>query len=234
MSLLRRYQLMPQIVRNIILDQAIADISCTEEERRVAVEKFYQQHQLTSPQAQEAWLRTQGMSLEQMEDLAVRPVLLEKFKIATWESKVDAYFLNRKASLDRVVYSLIRNKDQGLTQEIYFRILEGEQCFADLAREYSQGAEASRGGLLGPVPLNQPHPTLSKLLSVSQPGQLWPPRALGEWFVIIRLEEFIPAKLDESMRRHLIDEQFENWLLLQIQQVSVSWSVLPSSSLLAS
>ncbi|NJM69420.1 MAG: hypothetical protein HC862_03885 [Scytonema sp. RU_4_4] len=41
LSLLKRYQLTPQIVRNIILDQAIAYISCTDEERRVAVENFY-------------------------------------------------------------------------------------------------------------------------------------------------------------------------------------------------
>jgi len=220
LPLLSRYQLMPRFVRNIILDQAIADISCTEEERQTAIEEFCQQQQLTSIQAREAWLLHQGITLEQMEDLAVRPVLLEKFKIATWGRKVDSYFMTRKTTLDQVVYSLIRTKDMGLAQEIYFRIQEGEQSFAELAREYSQGSEAQTGGLLGPVPLSQPHPAISKLLSVSKPGQLWSPRPLAEWFVIIRLEKLLPAQLDQSMRRRLLDELFETWLQEQIQQVS--------------
>lgn len=220
--MLSRYQLLPQLVRNIILEQALADISRSDEERQAAIEKFYQQQQLTSKEGREAWLQKQGMTAEEIENLAVRPVLLEKFKTATFECQVNSYFLTRKTSLDQVVYSLIRTTDRGLAQEIYFRILEGEQSFGDLAREYSLGPEARTGGLLGPVSLSQPHPALSKLLSVSHPGQLWPPRAFGEWFVIIRLEEFIPAKLDESMRRRMIDELFDNWLHEQSQQLNVS------------
>ena len=221
LPLLSRYQLMPQFVRNIILDQAIADIAYTEEEQKTAIKEFVAHHQLTSPQAREAWLQKQGMTLEQMQDLAMRPVLLEKFKTATWGRKVDSYFMTRKTSLDQVVYSLLRTKDIGLAQELYFRIQEGEQSFTELAREHSQGAEAQTGGLLGPVPLSQPHPAIGKLLSVSKPGQLWSPRPLAEWFVIIRLEKLLPAQLDQSMRRRLLDELFETWLQEQIQQVNL-------------
>lgn len=220
LPLLSRYQLMPQFLRNIIIDQAIADITCTDEERHTAIKEFCQQQQITSPQAQEAWLQKQKMTLAQMEDLALRSVLLEKFKIATWGRKVDTYFMSRKTTLDQVVYSLIRTKDMGLAQEIYFRIQEGEQSFAQLAREYSQGSEAQTDGLLGPVPLSQPHPAIAKLLSVSKPGQLWSPRPLAEWFVIIRLEKLLPAQLDQSMRRRLLNELFETWLQEQIQQVN--------------
>jgi hypothetical protein len=42
---------------------------------------------------------------------------------------------------------------------------------------------------------------------------------LAEWFVIIRLEKFLPAQLDESMRRRMIEEMFENWLREQMAQV---------------
>jgi parvulin-like peptidyl-prolyl isomerase len=220
LALLSRYQMLPQLVRNLIIDQAIADISCTDEERQAAIEAFEAQQQITSDN-RDIWLDRQGMTLAQMHDLALRPVLLEKYKTTVWQPKVDNYFLTRKTHLDQVVYSLIRTKDMGLAQEIYFRILEGEQSFAELAREYSQGAEAKTSGLLGPVPLTQPHPAISKLLSVSQPGQLWAPRPLAEWVVIIRLEKLIPAQLDKSMRRRLQDELFENWLTQKIQQVDI-------------
>ncbi|MCY7381812.1 MAG: peptidylprolyl isomerase [Microcoleus sp. CAN_BIN18] len=218
-SLLKRYQLMPQFLRGVIVDQAIASFSCSDEERHSAVENFLAQHQLTAPEAKEAWLRSQNMTAEELQEMAVRPLLIEKFKQETWRPKVDNYFLTRKASLDHVVYSLVRTKNPALANELYFRILEAEQSFAEVARDFSEGPESKSGGLLGPVPLSQPHPAISKLLSVSQPNQLWTPRPLAEWMVIIRLEKFIPAQLDESMRLHLINELFESWLAEQISQI---------------
>ncbi len=218
-GLLKRYQLMPQFLREVIIDHAIADIVCSQEEQKTALEQFAAQHQLTSPEAQQAWLQNQNLTQKDLQAIAERPIKLEKFKQETWSNKVDNYFVSRKSVLDHVVYSLIRTKNSGLAYELYFRILEGEQSLAEAAREYSEGPESRTGGLLGPVPLSQPHPAISKLLSVSQPGQLWAPRPLAEWMVIIRLEKFIPAQLDESMRRRLIDELFETWLREQLMTV---------------
>lgn len=217
LPLLQRYQLISQVRRGLIIDQAIANIPCTAAERQAALETFCQQQQLTSPEARSAWLQNQGMTPEQLEELAIRPVLLDKFKAATWGHKVGSYFLQRKTSLDQVIYSLIRTKDRELVQELYFRIQEGEQPFSELARQYSQGPEADTAGMWGPMPLSQPHPAIAKILSISQPGQLWPPTYLGEWFVIIRLEKLFPAQLDEPTRRRLINELFETWLSEQIQ-----------------
>lgn len=219
LEMMSRYQLMPQFLRGLILDQAIADISCTEEEMQAAVAQIEAQYQLNTPEAKAAWLQNQGLTAEQLHELSVRPLRVEKYKQANWGNKVENYFLTRKPYLDQVVYSLIRTKDLGLANEIYFRIQEGEQSFAELAEKYSQGPEAKTGGLLGPVSIKQPHPLISQLLAVSQPGQLWPPRALAEWFVIIRLEKNIPAQLDDAMRRRLMDELFENWLGEQIKKM---------------
>lgn len=218
-ALLKRYQMMPQFLRGAVVDQAIATFTCTEEERKSAIENFRVQHQLTSPEALKAWLQNLDMSEEEFEQMTIRPLLIEKFKQATWLNKVDNYFVTRKSNLDHVVYSLIRTKNPGLAHELYFRILEGEQSFAEAARDHSEGPEGKTGGLLGPVPVSQPHPAIGKLLSVSQPGQLWSPRPLAEWTVIIRLEKFMPAQLDDSMRRHLIDELFETWLQEQLAKI---------------
>ncbi|MBD2183821.1 peptidylprolyl isomerase [Planktothrix sp. FACHB-1355] len=217
--LLNKYQLMPQFLRGLIVDRELAEIEVSEEESKAAIAQAQAQYQLSTPEALQAWLSAQGLSVEQFEEIVVRPLRVEKFKQATWGGKVESYFLTRKSFLDQVIYSLIRTKDLGLAQEIYFRIQEGEQSFAELAKQYSQGPEANTGGVLGPVPIRQPHPTIGQLLTVSQPGQLWPPRALAEWFVIIRLEKFIPAQLDEPMRRRLIDEMFETWLAEQVKQM---------------
>lgn len=217
--LLSRYQLLPQLLRGIVIDQAIAPYSCTQAERDLAIKQFDQQQQITSEAARDAWLQSQDMTLEQMEEVAIRPVLLEKFKTDTWASKVESYFMSRKANFDQVIFSLLRTPDGLLAQEIFFRIQEGEQSFSQLAQTYSKGPEADTGGVVGPVPLSSINPTLAKILSLSQPGQLWHPTRLEEWFVLVRLEKFLPAKLDELMRYRLINEMFEIWLKEQMQSL---------------
>jgi parvulin-like peptidyl-prolyl isomerase len=228
-ALLRRYQLMPQLIQELIIDEAIADLTYTDEEKQTAILQFCQQRKFASPEAGEAWMKSQGMSNAEFETLAMRPVLLEKFKQAKFAKKVQSYFLERKSGLDYVVYSLVRTQDEGLAHELYHRILEGEQTFAQCAAEYSQGPEARTGGQLGPVPIGQPHPAIGKLLSVSQPGQLWPPRALAEWFIIIRLEQFHAAQLDDGMRQRLLEELYQNWLQEKIQNVSFVDLTLPNT-----
>ncbi|WOB42133.1 peptidylprolyl isomerase [Thermoleptolyngbya oregonensis NK1-22] len=221
-SLLAGYQMLPQLVQEVLIDEAIAPITCAEEELIGAREQFYAQHQIVDEATRQQWLNRHGMTLAQLDALATRSLRIEKFKEATWGAKLESYFLERKSKLDKVIYSLIRTQDMGIAQEIYFRVMEGEQSFAELARTYSQGPESQTDGLIGPVELSVPHPQLAHMLSISQPGQLWPPHRIGEWIVIIRLEKFIPAQMDEQMRRRLLNESFSQWLQQQLDDVSLS------------
>ncbi|HEY9613346.1 peptidylprolyl isomerase [Allocoleopsis sp.] len=216
--LLAGYQLLAPLLRELIIDQAIASITCTEEETTQARKQFFEQNQIASEDAKQAWAQQRQMTVEQVEALAIRGVKVEKFKQATWANKLESYFLGRKGQLDRVIYSLIRSQDPGTIQELFFRIQEAEQSFADVAREYSQGPEAETGGLIGPVELSTPHPAIAQILRLSKPGQLSPPTRLGEWVVIVRLEKFIPAQLDAPMRQRLLNECFSTWLTEQLNQ----------------
>ena len=159
------------------------------------------------------------MTSQQLDSLATRDLRIDKFKQTIWGPKVESYFLSRKNQLDKVIYSLIRTQVVGIAQEIYFRVLEGEQTFAELARTYSQGPEAQTDGLIGPVELSVPHPVLAQLLTLSQPGQISAPTRVGEWLVLVRLEKFIPAQLDDPMRRRLLDECFNTWLQEQLSKL---------------
>ncbi|PSM47177.1 peptidylprolyl isomerase [Chroococcidiopsis sp. CCALA 051] len=221
--LLTRYQMLPQLWRELIIDTAITPIELTLSQQDQALEQFNLKHQLTTPAERSAWGMRYGMTPEQLDALAIRELKIEFFKIATWEHRLESYFLTHKSKLDRVIYSLLRTDNAEIAQELYFRIKAGEQSFALLAREYSLGPEAQTGGLIGPVELSTPHPVLAKMLSISQPGQLYPPTRLGEWFVILRLEKLLPASLDESMRQQLLDSLFEAWIQEQLNQISATW-----------
>jgi parvulin-like peptidyl-prolyl isomerase len=221
-SKLAGYQMLPQLCRELIIEKAITGVEITPEEKKQSIEKFYTKNQLTTPEAVDAVLKRHCMTTVQLEALATKELRIEKFKQATWGEKLELYFLNYKPQLDKVVYSLLRTQSMEVAQELFFRIQAGEKSFADCAREYSQGAEAQTGGLVGPVVISQPHPVISQKLATLQPGQLLPPMKLENWVVILRLEKLLPAQLDDAMRSTLLNHLFEQWLAEQLQQTSIS------------
>ncbi len=218
--LLSQYQMLPKLKQELVIEEAIAPFTPTPEEEAKCYQEFCQQHQLISETIRQNWLQQQGLTSAQFIALATRQLRIEKFQKATWGSGLEPYFRQRKQQLDQVIYSLIRIRDADLAREIYFRLLEDEQPFAELARQYSEGTETSTGGLIGPVPLSSPHPKLAQILTINQPGQLSPPTRIGEWWIIVRLEKLLPAKLDEPMKQKLLNELFSTWLQEQLQPLA--------------
>jgi parvulin-like peptidyl-prolyl isomerase len=217
LSLLDRYQLMPHLLRGMIIDRAIADYPCTEAEQNEAIVQFYRQHHLNTLESQTRWRQEHQVDEAILAEHLTRSLRLEAFKQETWRHQLKSQFLKRKSTLDQVTYSLLRTKDRGLAYELYYRIIEGEQSFATLAQQFSDGDEARTGGKIGPVPLHQPHPAIRNLLAVSNPHQLWFPFQVEDWFIILRLEQRLAAEFDTAMQQYLLNELFETWLQEEIQ-----------------
>jgi len=188
---------------------------------------FYAQNQISSEPQLAAWLEQRQISRQQMGQLIERSLRIEKYKQATWGNKLETYFLSRKAELDRVIYSLLRVKDGNVAQELYFRLKEEEQTFAELATKYSQGVEAQTQGITGPVEIGSIAPALSQVLITSQVGQICTPRQIGEWLVIVRLEKLIPAQMDKAMTQRLLNEMFNTWLQSEVNQFQRNQELVP-------
>lgn len=100
----------PNLLRAIALmiDQAIAAVECSEEERDRALQEYCEAHQLTNAGDRQQWHARTGITPPQLIALATRNFRIAKFKQATWGHKLEAHFLTYKAQLDQVTYSLIR------------------------------------------------------------------------------------------------------------------------------
>jgi parvulin-like peptidyl-prolyl isomerase len=219
---LAEFQILPALCKELIIEKAIASTDLSESEKNREIEQFYTKHKLATPEAIEAIKKHYCMTQLQLEALAVKEYRLEKFKKATWGGKLEQYFMQHKPQLDKVIYSLLRTEDMEIAQELFFRIQSGEASFADCASQYSQGAEAQTGGLIGPVAITQSHPVIAQKLAKVAPGYLLPPMKLENWVVILRLEKLIPAQFDEAMKTTLLNHLFEQWLNEQLQQTPMS------------
>ena len=223
--LLASYQMMPKLLRERVIDRAIALIECNPEEIEQAYHNFYQTNQIKSETELQTWLQRHSMTVTQLELAVIRPLKIQKFKQQTWGNQLESYFWQRKADLDLVIYSTIKVTDKDLAQELFFRLSEGEQTFTEAAKQYSQGIEAYTGGMMNPIGIGRLPKSLSQILKYLNPGELYRPIVFNNYFTIVRLEQIIPAKLNPSTAKSLLNEMFESWLQKQIDALNTPLAV---------
>ncbi|NJL82856.1 MAG: peptidylprolyl isomerase [Chloroflexaceae bacterium] len=149
--LLAEYQPSPLLLQSAIVDLAIANISCSPEEEMACLQGFYQQQGLQTSESQENWLRQHHLTVGQLTPIVTRTLRIEKYKQATWGHHLEDYFLINKSKLDRVIYRAIYTEDRDAIQELYFRLIAGEDNFANLASQYSQGPGREREARSAPL-----------------------------------------------------------------------------------
>ena len=150
--------------------------------------------------------------LERQVRLLLRQARLQHFQELCFGDSVELRYLQRKSDLDQVVYSVIQVQEQGLAEELYHQIREGEAQFGDLAVVHTLGREAQSRGQIGPEPMGSQHPALVSRLRSGQPGQLWPPFEAEDVWVVLRLEHAALMPLDDQMRQLLLDELMQEWM----------------------
>ena len=226
LSLIIKYGMLEQLYREKIVDGWIEEIICSPEEEEEAnrqVDKHFQRRSYGLIAAN----LNRHITAKQLVDMALRPLKIQKLKEALFGGQVYNYFLEKKEELDEVVFSLIRVQNCDIAHELYFRLTDQEATFSELACQYSQGPEARTRGIVGPVSVGSLPADLFQLLKLCPPAKASAPIALGNFFVIVRLEQFLPARLDEALRQALLDEMFE--IHIQ-QQLSIHDSVQAAHS----
>lgn len=211
--LLRQHeQLSPSLARAWVLDELLAAIPLTPERERTLLENWRQRRQLEDPEALSTWLRQARLNPADLPSLACRTERLSRFRQHRWGDEVEIHYLRRKAELDRVVYCLLRVQERSLAEELHQRIAEGEADFTELAPQFSSGQERHTRGVIGPLPLAMAHAEIASRLRTGQPGQLWPPFPVADLWVVLRLEQQLPTRLNSETRTRMMEEMFQAWL----------------------
>jgi hypothetical protein len=215
-ALLLELDLMPLLLRRHIERSQSAGFIPTREQQVEFQQAFLARERITDQASLGAWLQRQGISEPQMSQRLFVALQLELFQQSTFGPRIEPLFLERKADLDRVTYSLLRVRERAKAVELHLRLEEEEATFADLASTFSEGVEKQVNGLIGPMELGRINPVLAERLRISTPGQLWPPFEAEGWWVLLRHERHWPAQLDAGMRQRLLNEMYEQWLLAQV------------------
>ena len=209
---LARFQLLLPLLRQQLIADAVAEVELSAEESTRAQQSWGAHHNLRSAEALNAFLRLNAISEADAIWQAELPLRIQRYCAEHFLHRAEQRFLARKNQLDQVIYSLLRVEDPALARELYLRISEGEADFSELAAQYAKGPEQATRGVVGPVPLTQAHPLLAERLRTSRPGQLLPPFAIENWWLVVRLETLRAASFDEEMQQRMARELFDAWV----------------------
>ncbi len=160
--LLNKYGMLSRLAYEDIIDRAIAQIECTPQEIAIASELW--QHQQNKS-------KTSPLNKEEFLASAIRNLKIEKFKQQNFSDGLPAYFTRGKKQLDRVIYSLVKTKTQEVAREMYFRLIEAEQTFAELAQERKENLQIEASEAIGWVELGTLPPLINSTTAIYPPSQ---------------------------------------------------------------
>ncbi len=206
-NLLSKWGLLRQIKLEEMVDLNLKSFrEPTEAELKEIIGEWCKMNQIQSEDNLKEWKIRNGLN-----DSAWKEYISRKWKWTNWclakfGNRLSSYYLERKSMLDKVNYSMIRVNSKNLADELYLRIKEEESSFETIAREYSEGPEKKTSGKIGPVSLGIAHPSLAKILQVSKKGQIWPPKKLESWWVIVKLDDLKSIPLDNKLSIFLANE----------------------------
>ena len=216
--LARQQGLCQAIAKASVYDEICQAVQLSQEEELATVRSYLAAQEINDKTELEPFLQAKGWSQADLIYYASRGARLLRFQEQVFEDAVALHFLERKLDLDQISYSLIRVSDGDLAFELHQRLQEGEASFEELASEYSEGSEKDSQGRIGPLPLNLAHPAVVNKLRTSNEGQLWPPFFLKNIWLILRLDQWQGARLNDATREQMLEQLFDEWVDARVEQ----------------
>lgn len=217
-----------KIIRQHLLEtelQSHADLEIDPTIIEQAVIDFRFENQLNNPDRFQEWLKTQGISYADFRYQIGAGLKIEKLKVGVTEQKLEEYFNANKALLDQVVLSRIVVANLDLALSLRSKILEDSSQFELVAREHSLTDDRLVNGMMGLVTLRQLPEQIREFVATASPGELIGVLEIDGRYALLRVEQFIPASLEGSLKQKLQEQLFEQWLEEKAQKLTIKMHV---------
>lgn len=213
-----QYQLLEPLVGQVLLDSVLRTVPISHTE---IVAALMPELDIPSPENCEAcldrWCQIKGITSDYFQTVILRELRLQKFKRLQFADRAESDFLRLQSDLDQVEYSVLQLVNVSLAQELYFQLRDDGASFAQVAAQYSEGPERVMGGLVGPVPLSTVPIEVAVCFRHRAIGKVYGPIPVADRFWVVRLEQFIAARLTAATHSQLVNRLYTQWLQAQTQ-----------------
>ena len=225
---LRTFCLIPTLNEKIITREVIvraskeANLVVEPDELQQAVNNWRSQNSLDSVEATQLWLQAHYLSLEELGELISANVLSKKLAQHLFKNQVESYFIDYQVDyMQASIYEIVLD-DEGIAMELFYAINESEISFFDAAYKYIQDIELSRrGGYKGTLYRKDLKPEISAAVFAANPCQTLKPILTSIGVHLIRVEEIVKPRLNDTLYQKIIDDLFDVWLKQQVRQLKV-------------
>ena len=219
LNIIRSKTFIRPLIKTMIRDSLLEDIILESDLSSELLESFLKKRNLTETSKRLNFINQNLLEEDDLKRLSVSQYKTNQISLRFFGEKANDYFEKRKNDLDQYKYSLIQVKDSDLAQDLYLRLESNESEFNEIESEYSINVEKYKKGLNEAIPLMRIHPLVRKILKSAEIGIINEPVNLGEFWLIIRLDEIIQAEFNEKMRETLSKELFEIFLERLTQEI---------------
>ena len=211
-ALLKRNNLLINLIRSELIKKYTNEITIEKEIEEKIKSDCLKRLGINSDEEFQSWLTQNSTTEKELLTTLSEPLKISKYSLTNFGNKAEARFLKKKLDLDIVTYSLLRVNEPYLAQELYLRVFENESDFGSVSKKYSIGPEKNTLGVVGPIPLSKGHPKISEVLQGLDVNEISQPFIIDNLWIIVRLEYYNKAKLDEEMKVFLSQEIFNEWI----------------------
>ena len=185
-------------LKEFVINKITEKISIEKSQLEDAKNTFFKKNKLLDNDRLNKYLLYKGISEKDLDYQISLPLKLEKLSNKVNQTIIENHFLTRKDELDSYKYNVIRTDNSDLAHEIYFQLESKESNFKKLSIQYSLDKNVFPEGIVGPTNLVGTHPEIKEKLRNYDIGTLIKPFQIKNWWLIIKLLESKPAKLDKK------------------------------------
>lgn len=212
-GLLVRFGLLESFLRQLKEREIVfnsKNLSDPESIRDSAMGSYLEANGITQPEALRNWCIEHALTEQDLLSESIHNWRRKELRENLITASGETLYLRYKDRLDRILYRLLRVRDEGFCRELFFAIDAGEITFAEAASLYSEGPESRTQGFVGPVDLTTPHPEIAARLKTAQVGQLIGPFKADDWYTIIKLQYRFESEYDDSTKEFLREVCFKS------------------------
>lgn len=220
------------VVQHVVYQeiQGRDDLQVSPSDVEQAILDFRLQRQLADTEQFQQWLGKQRINYDTFRTQVAYELKLQKLRVAIAASNLQTYFEENRTLLEQFDLSCLVTADPTTAQELKVRCQEKGSDFEQLARDHNQKAETRvkfsrslvrRGGL--PAEIKTPVETASTGVTLG-PLLLAGPAVQEQRWGLFRIEQILPAVLDEQLKSQLENRLFIEWLAKKINPLKIEFA----------
>ena len=222
LNLLARYGLLENFLIEVLKDENNKEINLSMRREEALLKDFKCKNKIDNSRKMEEYCKTHLISENDLEYFIEKEEKSKNYCNKFFAKDFATNSFAQKNIEDAVSYSLLRVSEEGLANELYLQLTEENANFKQLISKYSEGPEKNNNGIIGPSPITKNHPILIKKLRSAEQGQFLKPFKIENWWLIVRLESFVPASVDGFIVENKSYELYQNWLLSEAAKIRLS------------